>query len=91
MLLQADTIDAAKRIAELGTMGVMALVILFLIGALIYIYKEKRDMQAKEVERAELRTAQMIEVATEARNAFENLSATNTEMVQILRELKFKN
>jgi predicted histidine transporter YuiF (NhaC family) len=90
ILLQVDSIATAERISQLTVNGLLSLAIVALVATCIYLYKQVRDMQKDEVSRAEDRTEKMIAISTETKNAFTNLSVTATEIVEIVRELKYK-
>jgi sensor histidine kinase regulating citrate/malate metabolism len=90
ILLQVDSIATAERISQLTVNGLLALAVVMLGATCIYLYKQVRDMQKDEVKGAEDRTERMIAISTETKNAFHNLSVTATEIVEIVRELKFK-
>jgi sensor histidine kinase regulating citrate/malate metabolism len=90
ILLQVDSIATAERISQLTVNGLLALAVVMLGVTCTYLYKQLRDMQKDEVSRAEERTEKMIAISTETKNAFQNLTVTATEIVEIVRELKYK-
>jgi hypothetical protein len=89
-LLQIDSVTTAERISQLTVQSLLALAVLMLSATCIYLYKQVRDMQKAEVDRAEERTEKMIVISTQTKSAFENLSVTVNEIVGIVRELKYK-
>lgn len=88
--MPVDTVTAAERISQLTVQSLLALVVLMLGAVCIYLYKQLREIQKAEVDRAEERTEKMIAISTQTKNAFENLSETTHEIVTIVRELKYK-